>query len=165
MVGLIGGGLCGGIVLWLASGLAAPIPEAWRYAAVLAVAAVAVLRDLGLVRIRLPQNTRQVPQDVLRDHLVRGALQFGFELGTGVRTFVSASAPYALAFAVLLVGQRFEVAVLAGAGFGVGRAMTPLLRYASAAGEHWDVLMQARIRTVTVLTSAALAVGLGVLLR
>ncbi|MGH3657367.1 MAG: hypothetical protein ACRDUA_11965, partial [Micromonosporaceae bacterium] len=79
-------------------------------------------------------------------------------------TFVSAGAPSALAVALLLVGQRFEVAALAGLGFGVGRAATPLLRYVSAAGEHWDVRMLHRIRTVTVLSSTALAAGLGVLL-
>ncbi|MFD0428413.1 hypothetical protein ACFQ60_11025 [Streptomyces zhihengii] len=41
---------------------------------------------------------------MLRRHLARGAMQFGFELGTGVRTYVSASAPYAIAVAVLLSG-------------------------------------------------------------
>jgi hypothetical protein len=161
---LIGGGLCSGVVLWLLSGLTQPIPQPWRYAAGFTVAVLAVLRDLGWVTIRLPQNARQVPQDVLRSHLVRGALQFGFELGTGVRTYVSAAAPYALAVALLLVGQRIEVAVLAGLGFGAGRAATPLLRYASAAGEHWDVRIRRRIRVVTVLCSATLAAGLGLLL-
>src|SRR5690606_31004890 len=133
-------------------------------ALVLLVAVVAVLRDVGLVRIRLPQNARQIPQEVLRDHLVRGALQFGFELGTGVRTYVSAGAPYALAAAALLVGQPVSAGALAAVGFGIGRALTPLLRCASQAGERWDALMQRRRSTVTVLCSAALAVAFGLLL-
>lgn len=164
MVGLLGGGLCSGVVLWLASGLTAPVPQSWRYGAVLAVAVLAVLRDLGVLPVRLPQNSRQVPQDVLRSGLVRGALQFGFELGTGVRTYVSASAPYLLAVAVLLAGQRPAAALLAGIGFGAGRAATPLLRYVSRAGEQWDHRMAGRLRAVTVAASVVSGIGLALLL-
>jgi transposase-like protein len=40
---------------------------------------------------------RQVPQDVFARGLYRAALQFGFEMGTGVRTYVPATTPYLLA--------------------------------------------------------------------
>ncbi|MGH3661837.1 MAG: hypothetical protein ACRDTQ_08255, partial [Micromonosporaceae bacterium] len=136
----------------------------WRRLAVVAVAVLGVLRETGLTPVPLPQNRRQIPQDVLRRGVARGAAQFGFELGTGVRTYVPASAPYVLALAVLLVGQQLHVAVLAGLGFGVGRAAAPLARYASGAGEAWDVRMSARLRVISVGGAVVIAVCLALLL-
>ncbi len=165
VLGLFGGALVSALVLGLASGLSAPVPPAWRHGAIVAVAALGLLRELGVVSIPLPQNGRQVPQDVLQRDLLRGALQFGFELGTGVRTFVSASAPYVLALAVLLGGQRLWLAVLAGLGFGAGRAATPLIRLASGDVTGWDGRLRSRLRLVTVAgcvaTLAAFAVLFG----
>jgi len=168
VVGLVVGGLLSAVVLGLASGLFAPVPPVWRYGATVLAALLGLLRELGpagvpLAPIRLPQNTRQVPQDVLQRSLVRGALQFGFELGTGVRTYLSASAPYVLAVAVLLAGQRLHVAVLAGLGFGAGRAATPLLRRASGVAADWDTRLQARLRGITVLAGAAMLAAFAML--
>ncbi|SCF14796.1 hypothetical protein GA0074696_3001 [Micromonospora purpureochromogenes] len=151
------------MVLGTLSGLSAPLPVSWRYAAVVAVALLGVLRDAKVVSIPLPQNARQVPQDVLRPSPRRGALQFGFELGTGVRTYLSATAPYVLAVAVLLAGQRLQLAALAGVGFGAGRAVTPLIRRASGAVEGWDSDLPARLRTITVTGCAALAAAFALL--
>ncbi|XTZ14794.1 hypothetical protein ACQSSU_25505 [Micromonospora echinospora] len=151
------------MALGLLSGLSAPLPVPVRYAAVVAVAALGLLRELGLVSIRLPQNARQVPQDVLQRNPRRGALQFGFEMGTGVRTYVSSSAPYVLAAALLLVGQRLDVVVLAGVGFGVGRALTPLTRRAAGSGDRWDTDLRVRLRTITVTGCAVLVVAFGLL--
>ncbi|WP_416903912.1 hypothetical protein [Micromonospora echinospora] len=151
------------MVLGLLSGLSAPLPASVRYAGVVAVAVAGLLRELGLVSIRLPQNARQVPQDVLQRNPRRGALQFGFEMGTGVRTYVSSSAPYVLAAALLLVGQRLDVVVLAGVGFGVGRALTPLTRRAAGSGDRWDADLRVRLRAVTVTGCAVLVVAFGLL--
>jgi hypothetical protein len=148
----------------LLSGLSAPLPVSSRYAAIAAVAVFGVLRETGVVTIPLPQNARQVPQDVLRHSPLRGALRFGFELGTGVRTYVSATAPYVLAVAVLLGGQRAQVAALAGVGFGAGRAATPLVRRASGAVERWDAGLRTRLPIITVTGSVALAAAFGLLL-
>ncbi|MEU5941865.1 hypothetical protein ABZ807_22375 [Micromonospora sp. NPDC047548] len=146
------------------SGLSAPLPASWRYAAIVSVALLGVLREARVVTIPLPQNARQVPQDVLRHSPRRGALRFGFELGTGVRTYLSATAPYVLAVAVFLGGQRLQVAALAGVGFGVGRATTPLIRRASGAVEGWDADLLGRLRIITVWGCAALAAAFGLLL-
>lgn len=142
--GLVLGALLSATVLWLASGLAAPLPADWRAGATAALGLLAVARDAGVLRLRLPQNARQVPQDVLQRHLARGALQFGFEMGTGVRTYVSASLPYALALGVLLANDA-GVALLAGVGFALGRAATPVLRFASGTGEEWDDRLLTRL--------------------
>jgi hypothetical protein len=115
------------------------------------------------VRIPLPQNARQVPQDVLQRDLLRGSLQFGFELGTGVRTFVSATSPYVLAVALLLVGQQLPVAVLAGLGFGAGRAATPVLRRLSGAAEVWDADLRKRLPVLKAVAAAVLLAALAVL--
>lgn len=162
-VGLLVGGLTTATVLWLASGLTVPVPVGWRYGIVLAAGLVAVLRDLGVVTVRLPQNARQIPQDVLRAGLVRGAVQFGFELGTGARTYVSASTPYLLAVAVLLAGQRWQTAVLAGIGFGGGRAVSALARYASRGGADWDARLAVTLRPIVVAGSVAATLAFGLL--
>jgi hypothetical protein len=163
VVGLLAGGLFSGLVLGLASGLFAPVPVAWRHAAITLVALLGLARETGAAPIRLPQNTRQVPQDVLQRDLLRGATQFGFELGTGARTYVSASAPYVLAIAVLLAGQHLGIAILAGLGFGAGRATTPLVRYAAGAAADWDVRLRARLRVITMAGSAALVAAFALL--
>jgi hypothetical protein len=163
VVGLIAGGLLSATVLGLLSGLTTPLPSPWRHAAIVAVAVLGPLRELGLVRLRLPQNARQIPQDVLRRNLRRGAAQFGFELGTGVRTYVSSSAPYVLAAALLLAGQRPYVPLLAGIGFGVGRALTPLARLASGDGDRWDADLRLRLRAITVTGCATLVVAFALL--
>ncbi|MET9594589.1 hypothetical protein ABZY45_27245 [Streptomyces sp. NPDC006516] len=155
--GLLAGGVLTAGVLWLLSGLFTPLPAGVRQGLIVAVALLAVLRDAGTLSLRLPQNARQIPQDVLRRHLVRGALQFGFELGTGVRTYVSASAPYAMAVAVLLSGGSPAPALAAGLGFGAGRALTPALRRLSGNGERWDDLLAGRLRGVTLVCSVLIA--------
>jgi hypothetical protein len=164
VLGLFAGGLLSGLVLGLLSGLSAPLPAAWRYAAVVALAVLGLLRDVGVMHVRLPQNARQVPQEVLRRDLPRGALQFGFELGTGMRTYVSASAPYVLALAVFLGGQRLHVAALAGLGFGAGRALTPLIRRASGDVTGWDDALRVRLRIIAVSGCATTAAAFGLLL-
>jgi hypothetical protein len=148
--GLLLGGTLTATVLWLLSGLAAPLPDVVRTALIIAVAVLGVAREAGWVRIPMPQNARQIPQEVLRTRIRRGALQFGFELGTGVRTFVSASAPYVVALGLLLAHQGPVPTILTGTGFGVGRAATATVRYASRHDE-WD---DRRVTRMPFLTNA-----------
>jgi hypothetical protein len=158
--GLVAGGVLTATALWLLSGLARPVPVALRYGVLVTVAALAVLRDAGLVRLPLPQSSRQIPREVLATGRPgRGALQFGFELGTGVRTYLSASAPYVVAAALLLAGPGPVAAVLAGAGFGAGRAATPLARHAAGAGagQRWGRRLQAVLPVIVITADLALA--------
>lgn len=162
--GLLAGAVLSATVLWLLSGLAEPLPRPVRYGLILGAAAVAVARDLGVVRLPLPQNTWQVPQHVLQRGGWGGPLRFGAELGVGVRTYVSASAPYVLAVGLLAGGLGPGTAVLAGVGFGLGRAVTPVLRAASPDPVAWDETLRLRTRALTVTTSLATAVTLTALL-
>jgi hypothetical protein len=154
-LGLLLGGTLSATAVWLLSGLSAPLPPSVRTAAILTVAAVGAAREFGLIRIPLPQNARQIPQEVLQAHLRRGTLQFGFELGTGVRTYVSATAPYVLALTLLLAHESLPVTLLAGTAFGLGRALSALLTYL-ARDDHRDAAVAARLphlKTTTALVS------------
>jgi hypothetical protein len=137
-VGLIAGGLTTASTLWLLSGLASGIPEGWRIGGTSMIAVCAVLRDLQVLTFPLPENARLVPRLVFNKGERRGALQFGFEMGTGVRTFVSATAPYVLAFGILAGSADPVAAFAAGIGFGLGRWMMLLARLWSGGARAWD---------------------------
>jgi hypothetical protein len=79
------------------------------------------------------------------------------ELGTGVRTFVSASLPYVLAAAVWLYATDYRIALLAGVSFGLGRAAMTAARFWSGAAERWDERLEQRM---TWIPHAALVTGI-----
>ena len=137
-VGTISGGLLSSVTLAALGGLVAPIPAALRGAAVACIALTAGLRDLGLCTVALPENRRIIPHDLFRSHPWRAAAQFGFELGTGLRTYVSSSAPYVLAAALLLLAPSVQAAAVAGAAFGLGRAAMVWMRFAAPDATRWD---------------------------
>jgi hypothetical protein len=68
----------------------------------------------------------------------QGAFQFGFEMGTGVRTYVSTSTPYVLLLTVLIARIPVSHALLAGFGFGSARAMILPLRLSARFKSAWD---------------------------
>lgn len=153
--GLLLGGTLSAAVIWLLSGLSAPLPPWARTSAILTVAALGTARELGLLHLPLPQNARQIPPEVLQSHLRRGTLQFGFELGTGVRTYVSATAPYVLALALLLAHVGLPLTLLTGTAFALGRALSAALTYLARDARR-DTAMTTRmppIKTATALTS------------
>lgn len=139
----VGGSLTGGMVSGAVVGLIAllvPTPPVWLAVALVGLtAALVVLRDTGLAAVPFPQNARQVRQSVTKMHPASGALMFGFELGTGARTFMTGAAPYIAIAAVLVAGGHGMLpGLLAGAGFGLGRGLVPVER-ALPGGEHgWD---------------------------
>jgi hypothetical protein len=151
--GLVAGGLATATGAWLVSGLFRPVPLAVRCAALFVLAVVAALQDVGWLRLALPQARRQIPQTLFRRRLGRAALQFGFELGTGLRTYLPSALPYLLLGAVVLLGQRPWLAAAAGAGFGLGRALMPLAWHASRNADWWDDQLTRRARYLA-LTSA-----------
>jgi hypothetical protein len=151
--GLVAGGLTTAAGAWLVSGLFQPLPLTVRCAALVGLAAVAALQDVGWINLALPQARRQIPQTLFRRGLGRAALQFGFELGTGLRTYLPSALPYLLLGAVVLLGQDPRFAAAAGAGFGLGRALMPLLWRASKNPAWWDDQLTLRSRYLA-LTSA-----------
>jgi hypothetical protein len=99
------------------------------------IAVPVVLRECGLLRFRVPENRRLVPEDV--QHLRRwGALQFGFEMGTGMRTYSPSALPHLALVAVVLV-VPFPAAFVLAAGFAAGRLAMPLLSNAWSDDGAW----------------------------
>lgn len=137
-VGAVGGGSLSSVTLRAVGGLVAPVPAVPRVVALLLVVLVAALRDLGLARIALPENRRLIPHEVFLADPWRAAAQFGFELGTGVRTYISSSAPYVLAAALVLLAPGTRTAAVAGVAFGLGRASMVWMRFAAPDARGWD---------------------------
>jgi hypothetical protein len=154
---LVLGGTLSATIIWLTSGLGRGLQPTWRIGLLATLAIIAVLREVHVLNIALPQNARQIPQEVFAKGPLLGPFQFGFELGTGVRTFVSASLPYVLAAAVWLYATDYGIALLAGASFGLGRAAMTATRYWSGTAEHWDDRLE---RRMTWLPPAALVAGI-----
>ncbi|MFI0484709.1 hypothetical protein [Actinomadura sp. 9N215] len=153
--GLLLGGAFTAAVIWLLSGLSAPLPPSVRTSAILGVAALGTAREFGLFALPLPQNARQIPQEVLQTNLRRGTLQFGFELGTGVRTYVSSSAPYVLSLALLLSHEPLITALTTGTAFGLGRALSATLTYLSRDDDRTTTLTT-RMPPIKAATALAL---------
>ncbi len=112
-------------VLWLLSGLTEPLPAVARYVLFGVGVLALLLRWRGVVDFPVPQNARQIPQEVFAQHPARAAVRFGFELGTGVRTYLPSSLPYVPALAILLLRPPWLGAVALGLGFGVARGALP----------------------------------------
>jgi hypothetical protein len=138
VTGLLMGGLTSAVVLMAAGWLARPVPIFMRAAIVLLVAIGALLRDLHVTHFWVPQNARQIPQSVFQRGLGRASLQFGYELGTGVRTYIPTTLPYVVAVGLLLLTPNPLAALAAGIGFGLGRALSLLLRLLSGRDDAWD---------------------------
>lgn len=129
--GYLGGAVLGAsltsFVLLVGAGLLSPIPAAVRAWLTVAGLAALLVRALSSRKFWLPQNARQIPQEVFQVHPGRAAFRFAFELGTSVRTYITKEAPYAAALALLLLapagGRGFAAAALLAVGFGLGRAL------------------------------------------
>lgn len=154
VTGLVLGGVTSALALWLLSGLAEPLPAALRVGLV-AVVALAALADEAMdLGWRWPQNARQVPQDVRRREAKVALLQFGFELGTGMRTFITSKAPYVIVAVLVAGGLSLLQALALGAGFGVGRALMPVTRSWHDPADDWDRRLEQASRPLKVVATA-----------
>jgi hypothetical protein len=152
--GLLLGGLTSGLVVGALAGVLSVVPQPARLVVGAGALAVILIAELAGRPLRLPQNGRAVPPKVIADAHVRGALQFGFEMGTGVRTFMPTALPHALVVAVLAAGGPL-VGLVVGLGFGAGRAAMTLLRSASRTPAAWDGTLARRARSVGRLAAVA----------
>ncbi|MEQ4302461.1 hypothetical protein ABNF97_13880 [Plantactinospora sp. B6F1] len=162
--GLVLGALTTALGLLLAGSLlrlAAP-ETVWRYVLAAAIGALA-LREFGVLRFWLPQNKRLVPEHVNRHGRVFGPLQFGFEMGTSMRTYTPSALPHAAALSVALLAGPLG-AVAAGIGFGLGRSAMTIgnLRYSD--DNRWDLAWIAHERLIRVMLVAGFLVSAGLLL-
>jgi hypothetical protein len=145
----------------LGSLLRPALPFALRAGVVIAVALFVLAGEWGWHRVRLPHRRAQVPAAVVGAGAREGALQFGFEMGSGVRTHLPSNLPYLPLAAILLVGS-WVAAVAAGLGFGLGRAAMALGRHLSPDPARWDEQWRHReraLRRTLALTATMLAIA------
>ena len=128
-------------------------------AVVFGAAALVVLgRELGLWRFRVPENARLVPEDVQHQgHW--GALQFGFEMGTGMRTYSPSALPH-LALAAVVIVVPLPAAFAVAAGFAAGRWAMPVLSNGWSDDGAWTELWSAAEPVVRPILACA---GVGAL--
>lgn len=167
LVGTLVGGATSGAAIGMAALLVPLLPGVLVASLIGATALVVLLHDAGIRRFPFPQNARQVRQTVVQMQPASGALMFGFELGTGVRTYVTGAAPYIAVVAALAAdGHEPLPGILLGVGFGLGRGLVPLDRRIQGDETNWDRwVSQHGKRTLplvgalatTVATAAALA--------
>jgi hypothetical protein len=155
--GALMGGATTGVLVGIAALLVPALPPIVAIALVALAAVLVLLRDTGLVAVPFPQNQRQVRQSVLQMQPASGAVMFGFELGTGARTFMTGAAPYVAIIAALVAdGPGPLPAVLAGAGFGLGRGLVPIDRKLHGDWSRWEAWIgQYGRRTVPVVGTIA----------
>lgn len=118
--------------------------------------------EFGLRRLKLPQNARQVPPAIAHDGARLGALQFGFEMGTGVRTYMTSGLPHVLACGVLLLAS-WQSALVVGLAFGLGRAVMILGRRAHRDESAWDTSLKQWDKRIRLVLTATFAVPMSVL--
>lgn len=128
LVGAIAGALVTACGLLLVGGLLSPLPDRIRAGAAICVLALLTLRAIGLVCLDLPQRQMQIERETFNQAPAVAARRFAFELGTGFRTYITASAPYAVATLLALcapstTGPAAVAALVAAAGYGLGRSL------------------------------------------
>ncbi len=127
------GALLSALSVWVLSGFTEPLGMRVRIVLLLTgTVFVWLCRHGSLVGVlALPEARRQIPSQVFTSGIYRGAYQFGFEMGTGVRTYVPSIAPYILLLTVWLVRPTLATALLVGCGFGLGRAIPMMVMMTS----------------------------------
>lgn len=153
--GLMVGGALSATVAWVAAGVLGWVPRPLRIATLVIIGLVVVARELQLIHVKLPANHRQVPQEIFEKGPYWSALQFGFELGTGVRTYLPSAIPYLLLAAIVLLQAPLQLALVAGASFGLGRAAMAWSRTASQDTGSWDLSLRDRLRVIQPLAAVA----------
>lgn len=106
-----------------------------------------ILVEARLLPQKWPAANRQVPSAVIGRGSVLGPAQFGFEMGTGARTFMPTPLPFiALTAATILFG--FAPALITGLAFGLGRAAMTTARYYSRRPAIWDARLDKHLRAI-----------------
>ena len=160
VAGLLAGGVLTSVVLVVVGSLLrAPFPPLARWAVVGLALIALLLRQLGVLRFTLPENRRLVPETVFRLGRHVGPLQFGLEMGTGARTYLPSGLPYVAAIAVAMTAS-LPLALCAGAGFGLGRALMTASSLRSSDTDGWYQEWRDHARTLAGLTGAAFMVSL-----
>ncbi|MFI6321046.1 hypothetical protein ACIBG8_26150 [Nonomuraea sp. NPDC050556] len=139
------------------------LPWSLRIGLLALVAVAVVLREAGLIALPVPENARLVPESVLGRGRALGGVQFGFEMGTGMRTYSPSSLPHLVLLAMLLA-VPFSGAMAAAVGFAAARWIMAAASITHSDDGSWSDLWSSHARLLAVMTAvgttAALALGL-----
>ncbi len=138
MAATTAGGVTSALLFWLLSGLLAPLAAGVRLAVFGVLAVLVLLVGHGFLGGRLPQTRQQIPRTVFDRSPARAAARFGYELGTGLRTYLPSAAPHLLAVGLVVLGGPWWAALALGAGFGLGRGLLPTQRALAPDPRRWD---------------------------
>lgn len=155
---VIGGILSAATLVTIGSMLRPVLPGALVAVAVTVVFVGMALREVGVFSLALPQNARLVPETVFRHGPFWGPFEFGLEMGTGVRTYVTSGLPYVLLLLVALAAP-WQAALVAGFGFGAGRFVMTSASLRLETGV-WDRLFDAHAVRLRPLLLGAFAAAL-----
>ena len=136
------------------------LPVGVRLALVALLAVVVLGNETRLFQVPLPQNGRQVPSTVIADGGRIGAWQFGYEMGTGLRTYMTSGLPHLAALTVGLLAS-WPYALLAGAAFGAGRGIMPLARIGWDDAADWDYRFRRMGRPFRILAMITMLLAVG----
>jgi hypothetical protein len=164
MLGLILGGVAAAAALLIfGSLLRLPLPSTAWSALVAVLMVMVALREFDVATFWLPENKRLVPEHVDRYGRFFGPLQFGLEMGTGMRTYLPTGLPHVLAISVALLASPM-LALTAGMGFGIGRASMTQANLQFSDDNSWDIAWLNSYRTIRVLLVAAFCLACGFVL-
>ena len=137
------------------------VPRPARLAMIGILAAIVVVREAIPASLRIPENRRLVPEHISAHGRVLGPLQFGFEMGTGVRTYSPSALPHLLFAALVLVVPPYGALPVA-AGFASGRWIMAVVsnRYDDAGG--WTDAWQLHRRPLAAMTSVGAVTALAI---
>ncbi|WP_433368795.1 hypothetical protein [Streptosporangium sp. CA-115845] len=138
-------GVFGGVVQAL-------VPAPVRLGALALLAAVVFARETGLASFRVPENRRLVPEHVLHKGRVIGGVQFGFEMGTGMRTYSPSAQPH-LVLAAMVLALPFGGALAAGVGFALARWVMAAASMAHSDDGSWTAAWKRNQRRLAVATA------------
>jgi hypothetical protein len=139
--------------------LGSAVSGRWLVLATLGLAGAAVVSDALGLRVR-PQVRFQVPEPWRRTMpLPRALFLYGLLLGTGLTTYVPATAAFALPALSLALGN-VAAALAVAAGFAAGRALPVLVLAARSGGETVLAERPHGLRLVRVLIAASLLFAL-----
>lgn len=155
--GLLAGSIATGCVAGALALSVSDIPTAVR-----SVIALTLILSISIVSLTgnlstLPQHRRQIPETLPEENPVSGAFQFGFELGTMVRTHVTSCLPYILVVLVVFVGNGMLMAIVASIGVGLGRSSVIADRYRFSTSDAWSASLGVKKSLHKGMNAAAIA--------
>lgn len=95
------------------------------------------LRETGALSFALPENRRLVPEVVTRKGRILGPVQFGFEMGTGVRTYSPSALPH-LCLVFIILFANLEMTIAGAVGFAGARLLMALSSLAYSRDGLWS---------------------------